>query len=104
MNKTTVQVISFVSGLTIAAVVLGVTISKNQNIRNEIESQISSVLKTTRSLVDSYKSLASKSKTAASLIKSDAGEKSARDEAAEEEAQAQIDIQWDNLEAQGHQG
>ena len=100
MKKTTVQVISFVSGLTAAAVVLGITISKNEKIRNEIENQINSVLKTTRSLVDAYKSLASKSTTAASFIKSDAGEKNSKDDAAEEEAKAQIDIQWDTIEAQ----
>ena len=99
MKNTTVRVISFVSGLTIAAVVLGITISKNQKIRNEIESQINSVLKTTRSLVDAYKSLGSKSKTAASFIKSDSGEKNVKGDAAEEEVKAQIDIQWDAVEA-----
>jgi len=100
MKKGTVQVISFLSGLTLAAVILGVTINRSEAIRNEIENQMNSVLKTTRSLVDAYKSIASKSKTAASFIKSDSGEKSTREEAAEEEARAQVSSQWDAVETQ----
>jgi len=98
MKKATVQVLSFLSGLTLAAVILGVTISKSESIRNEIENQISTVLKTTRSVVDAYKSIASKSKTAASFIKSDSKEKDLKSEAAEHEARAQIDGQWDAVE------
>ena len=103
MKKATIQVISFVSGLTLAAVIIGVTITKNESIRNEIENQINSVLKTTRSLVDAYKSIASKSKTAANLIKSDTGEKNTRGATAEEEARVLINSQWDAVESQTHE-
>jgi len=103
MKKTTVKVISFLSGLTLAAVILTVTINNSPKIRNEIESQINSVLKTTRSLVDTYKSVASKSKSAASLLKGDKGEKTLSEEAAEKEANALVDSQWDAIERQTKQ-
>ena len=100
MKKTTIQVISFISGLTLAAVIIGVTITKNQAIRNEIENQINSVLKTTRNVVDAYKSIASKSTAAASFIKSDTGEKNTKKEAAEEETRAKLNKLWSAVETQ----
>lgn len=71
MKKSTVQALSFLSGLTLAAVVIGVTLSKSPSLRTEIENQLNSVLKTTKKVVNSYKSVASKSKTAVGLIKND---------------------------------
>ena len=100
MKKSTKQALSFLSGLTLAAVVIGVTINNNPAIRKEIESQFESVLKTTRSLVDAYKSLASKSKTAATFIKSKPGEKTADEEAVQAEASAQLNNQWDAVGGQ----
>ena len=100
MKKGTVQVVSFLSGLTLAAVILGVTINKSSTIRNEIESQITSVLKTTRLMVDAYRSIASKSKAAATIIKGEPGEKTKREETAEVEAKEQANNQWNSVEAQ----
>ena len=99
MKKSTIQILSFVSGLTLAAVVVGVTISKSPGIRAEIEKQANSVLKTTRSLVDAYKSIAGKSKSAASLISNDAGDKSAKETSGPSVEQARADSQWDAVEA-----
>ena len=100
MKKSTAQTLSFLSGLTLASVIIGVTISKSPAVRNEIENQLKSVLKTTRSLVDAYKSIVFKSKTAASFIKTDAGEKTAAEEAAAADARVQTSNQWDAVEAQ----
>jgi len=97
MKKSTIQVLSFVSGLTIAAVVIGVTISKSPSLQAEIEHQVNSCLKATRSLVDIYKSLVSKSKTATSLIKTESGESIESEEAAAEQA-SQVNDQWDAVE------
>ncbi|MDR1088412.1 MAG: hypothetical protein LBL23_03995 [Coriobacteriales bacterium] len=99
MKKSTVQVLSFVSGLTLAVVVVGITISKSASLRSEIEDQIRSVLKTTRTLVDTYKNLASKSKTAVKLIKNEPGETTATDEAAAAQQNAHTNSQWDAAEA-----
>lgn len=99
MKRSTVQVLSFMSGLTLAAVVIGVTLARSPSLRNEIENQVNSVLKTTRSLVNSYKSVASKSKTAVNLIKSDP-EVRAESASAEAEQQAyEVNSQWDAVES-----
>ena len=100
MKKGTIQVISFISGLTLTAVVVGVTISKSPSIRKEIESQLNSCLKATRALADTYKSVASKTKSAVNLIKKDAGEKTEKETAAEEEVREQVSSQWNAVEAQ----
>lgn len=98
MKKSTVQTLSFLSGLTLAAVVIGVTLNKSPSLRNEIETQINSVLKTTRALVNSYKSVASKSKTAVSLIKNDPDILSANDETEVTQQTQEIKSQWDAVE------
>lgn len=98
MKRSTVQILSFLSGLTLAAVVIGVTLSRNDSLRNEVESQINSVLKTTRTVVDSYKSVASKSKTAVSLIKNDPDILSASDEAEANQQAQEVSNQWDAVE------
>jgi len=100
MEKNTVQLISFLSGLTITAVVIGVTISKSPKIRGEIESQLNTCLKATRTMSDAYKNLAFRSRTASSFITNDAGEKTPREEAAETEAAERANSQWDTVEAQ----
>ena len=100
MKNSTVQVLSFISGLTLAPVVIGVTISKSPGLKNEIESQLNTILKTTRALVDAYKSVASKSKTAVSLIKNDAGDMTPEQQSAAEEQKKHIDSQWDVAEAE----
>lgn len=99
MKKGTVQALSFLSGLTLAAVVIGITLSKSPGLRNEIESQIDSILKTTRSLVNTYKGVASKSKTAVNMIKKNP-EGVAADVAAEAAQQAaDANNEWDVLES-----
>lgn len=98
MKKSTVQTLSFLSGLTLAAVVIGVTLNKSPSLRNEIETQINSVLKTTRALVNSYKSVASKSKTAVSLIKNDPDILSVNDETEVTQQTQEIKSQWDAVE------
>ncbi len=100
MKKGTLQVLSFLGGLTLAAVTISVVLSKNPTLRKEIENQVTSVVKTTRSLVDAYKNIASKSQTVAGFIKSDAGEKSASTKAAEAEESKQVSTQWDTVETQ----
>jgi hypothetical protein len=98
MKKRTVQTLSFISGLTLAAVVVGVTLSKSPGLRGEIEHQINSVLKSTRTLVNAYKSVVSKSKVAVNLVKNDVdpqgsgGEETARQT-------AELDNQWNAAEA-----
>lgn len=99
MKKGTVQILSFVGGVTLAAVVVGVTLSKNSKIRGEIESQINSVLKTTRLVVDAYKNVASKSKAAANLITNDPTQRMASEEEAISQQQAQTSREWDAVEA-----
>ncbi|MDR1358682.1 MAG: hypothetical protein LBJ48_04950 [Coriobacteriales bacterium] len=99
MKKATVQALSFVSGLTLAVVVVGVTISKSPSLRGEVENQIRTVLKTTRTLVDAYKNLASKSKIAVNLIKNEPGEATATEEAAAAHQNTQTNSQWDAVEA-----
>ena len=89
MKKATKQVLSFVSGLTLAAVVVGVAIGKSPSLQNEIENQLNSVLKTSRSLIDAYKKFATRSKVAVNLIKTD------REAATGNEAAEKIDSQWD---------
>ena len=96
MKKSTIQVLSFLSGLTLAAVVVGVTIAKSATLRSEIENQLNSCLKTTRTLVDAYKSVTAKSKTAVNLIKKDTGESPETEEAVAEQV-AKINDQWDAL-------
>lgn len=98
MKKGTVQVLSFVSGLTLAAVVIGVTISKSPALRGEIESQLSSVLRTTRGVVDAYKSLGSKSKAAINLVRPDSGAKTAEEKMAEAEQNARVNQLWEEVE------
>ncbi|MDR2035827.1 MAG: hypothetical protein LBP91_04045 [Coriobacteriales bacterium] len=98
MKKSTIQALSFLSGLTLAAVIIGITVNRSATLRTELEHQMSSVLKTTGSLVDAYKSLAHKSKTAATLIQTDSGEKTAKEQADEAAEQAQISSQWDAVE------
>lgn len=100
MKKGTVQILSFVSGLTLAAVVVGVTLSKNKALCNEIENQVTSVLKTTRSMVEVYKSIATKSKKAAALVKNDPSNKTVLQEAAEKTVDQQVVSQWDAIESQ----
>ena len=100
MKKSTLRAISFISGLTLTAVVVGVTISKNPKIRSEIENQINSCLKATRTMVDAFAGIARKTKTATSLIKGDSGGKTPREAAAEAEVKRHINNQWDTVEAQ----
>lgn len=99
MRRGTVKVLSFMSGLVLAAVVIGTTINKSPALRSEIENQINTVLKTTRSLIDAYKSIGSKSKAAVGLIKNEPGGRTAGEEAAAVEQAAQIEEQWDAVES-----
>ena len=98
MKKGTAQVLSFVSGLTIAAVVIGITLSRSPRLRGEIENQVNGVLNTTRSVVDAYKSVASKSKAVANLITNDPIQKTASEEAAASKQTEQINNDWDFVE------
>ncbi|MCL2807850.1 MAG: hypothetical protein FWD27_06820 [Coriobacteriia bacterium] len=100
MKKSTAKVLSFIGGMVLASVVIGVTISKSPTIRNEIEGQINSVLKTTKTMVESYKTAATKTKTAIDLIKGSSEEKQARDLVAEKREAEQISDQWDAIERQ----
>lgn len=99
MKKETVQVLSFLSGLTLAAVVIGVVLSKSPSLLSEIESQADSVLKTTRSLVNTYKGLATKSKTAVNMIKKDPEMLSANEESEALRHASATNSQWDILES-----
>lgn len=100
MKRGTIQVLSFISGLTLAAVVIGVTLSKSPSLRNEVESQAKSVLKTTRTLVDSYKSVVSKSKMAVNLVKNDPKDTALNKDSEAERQSADLENQWDAVEAQ----
>ena len=99
MNKNTIQVLSFVSGLTLASVVIGVTLCKSDTLRNEIENQLSTVLKTTKSLVNAYKGLASKSKTAATFIRGESAETTRGESGATSEHKDKLGSKWDAIEA-----
>jgi hypothetical protein len=73
MKKNTIQVLSFLSGLTIAAVAVGVTVSKNQSIRNEIENQLNNILGITKPLLSTLKGFIANANNANSAyIKADA--------------------------------
>lgn len=100
MKKNTIKVLSFLGGLSIAAVVVGVTIYNNPSIKNEIENQLTTVLKATRALVDAYNNLSSKSRVATSFIKTDSSDKAPDAEAKEQEARVQANSQWDEVELQ----
>lgn len=99
MKKSTMQILSFLSGLTLAAVVIGVTLSKSPSLRGEVENQLNTVLKTTRVVVDSYKSVASKSKTAVGFIRSDAEVMTEQAVAEAEQHKQDINSQWESVEA-----
>ena len=99
MKKSTMQLMSFVSGLTLAAVVIGVTLSKSPALRGEIESQLNTILKTTRVVVDSYKRVATKSKSAANLIRNDADVMTEREEAEINKHAKETNSMWDAMEA-----
>jgi len=95
MKKNTIKALSFLSGLSLAVVVVGITIYNSPAIKNEIESQIGTVLKATRALVDAYSNFSAKSKAATNFMKTDNTNKTAATEADEQAARQQTNSQWD---------
>ncbi len=100
MKKPTVRILSFTAGLALAAVVIGVALTKNPALRREVDNQVASVLKATRSLTDTYKNAASKAKAASSLIKKEPEDRAAADAVAAAREEEKLAAQWDAVEKQ----
>jgi hypothetical protein len=98
MNKNTAQALSFISGLTIAAVAVGVTVSKNRAIRTEIETQLNNVLSITKPLLFAIKGVAVSAGKAGNIANS-AADKTANQAPNAEEIE--LNSQWDKARSAG---
>ncbi|MDR3052290.1 MAG: hypothetical protein LBU48_00310 [Coriobacteriales bacterium] len=99
-DKKTTKILSFVGGLLIFSVIVGVAVNNNESIKKEVERQITGFLGTSKKLLGCYEGVTQKLSEVSRLLKNDNANHNLIEEnepALKNEADSTYDRLWESI-------